>query len=88
MIPIFSQKTGLCSGAEAKNYPRERRFRVSLDVKTLTPAADLAHLQVRALAGGGGRDLGPVATVQENGRLVLTAGTPGAGRYVIAWKSR
>jgi hypothetical protein len=78
----------LCSGAEAKNYPRERRFRVSLDVKTLTPAADLAHLQVRALAGGGGRDLGPVATVQENGRLVLTAGTPGAGRYVIAWKSR
>ncbi|MGA2499176.1 MAG: hypothetical protein ABSH20_15665, partial [Tepidisphaeraceae bacterium] len=69
-------------------YPRERRFRVSLDVKALAPAADLTHLQVRALAAGNGRDLGPVATVQENGRLVLTLGTPGAGRYLLEWKSR
>ncbi len=69
-------------------YPRERRFRVSLDVKNFAPGADLAHLQVRALAAGGGRDLGPVAAAEENGRLVLTVGAPGAGRYVIGWKPR
>jgi hypothetical protein len=69
-------------------YPRERRFRVSLDVKAFIPAADLPHLQVRALAAGGGRDLGPVAAAQENGRLVLTMGMPGAGRFMIECKSR
>jgi hypothetical protein len=67
-------------------YPRERRFRVSLDVRSLAPDADLEHLQVRALAASTGRDLGPVAAEQKNGRLVLTVGTLGAGRYVIGWK--
>jgi hypothetical protein len=68
-------------------YPRESRFRVSLDVKAMMPDADLAHLQVRVLAAGDGRDLGSVAAVQEHGRLVLTVGEPGAGRYEISWKS-
>jgi hypothetical protein len=67
-------------------YPRERRFRVSLDVRSLAPDADLEHLQVRALAASTGRDLGPVAAEQKNGRLMLTVGTLGAGRYVIGWK--
>jgi hypothetical protein len=69
-------------------YPRERRFHVSLDVKALAPTTDMRHLQVRALAAGGGRDLGPVAAVQENGRLVLTVGMTGVGRLMIEWKSR
>ena len=68
-------------------YPAGRPFRVSLDVKSLAPAVDLAHLQVRALAAGTGRDLGPVAAEQQNGRLLLTVGMPGAGRYAIGWKS-
>jgi hypothetical protein len=68
-------------------YPAERPFRVSLDIKSLAPAADLAHLQVRALAAGTGRDLGPVAAKQQNGRLLWTVGMPGAGRYAIGWKS-
>jgi hypothetical protein len=68
-------------------YPRERRFRVSLDVKTLAPAADMARLQVRALAAGDGHDLGPAGFTLNNGRLVLTVGTPGAGRYAIQWKA-
>ena len=69
-------------------YPRELRFRVSLDVNAMMPGSDLAHLQVRTLAAGDGRDLGSVAAAQENGRLVLTVGKPGAGRYEIRWKSQ
>jgi hypothetical protein len=65
-------------------YPRERRFRVSLDVKAFLPNRDVTQLQVRALAANSGRDLGPVAVSRDNGRLVLTVGTPGAGRYVVS----
>lgn len=48
----------------------------------------MAHLQVRALAAGDAHDLGPVPAIQENGRLMLTVGMPGAGRYVFEWKPR
>ena len=70
-------------------YPRDARFRVRLDLKALAPRAlqaETAHVTVRALAAGTGRDLGPVAFTQSAGRLTLTLGTPGAGRYAIAWK--
>lgn len=66
-------------------YPRERNFRVSLDVKSLAPRANLAHLQVRALAAGDQRDLGPTEFKIENERLLFPVGTPGAGRYLVTW---
>lgn len=66
-------------------YPRDRRFRISIDVRALAPAADLAKLQVRALAAGDQHDLGPVEFANDNGRLTFTAGAPGAGRYVVKW---
>ena len=66
-------------------YPRERTFRVSLEVKALAVDVDLASLQVRALAAGDQRDLGPVEFKQENGRLSFAVGMLGAGRYVIRW---
>jgi hypothetical protein len=68
-------------------YPREKPFRVVLDVKALSPAVDTAGLQIRALAAGTQRDLGPAEFQWQDGRLTLTVGKPGAGRYVIAWKS-
>jgi hypothetical protein len=64
-------------------YPRERKFGVSLDVKALAATADLTRLQVRALAAGDARDLGPVEFKLDNGRLVFAVGTPSAGRYVV-----
>jgi hypothetical protein len=67
-------------------YPRERKFGVSLDVKALAATADLARLQVRALAAGDSHDLGPVEFKLENGRLVFAVGTPGAGRYVVRFR--
>jgi hypothetical protein len=67
-------------------YPRNTRFRVSLDLKALAPRAQAGQVTVRALAAGTGRDLGPVEFAQSAGRLTLTLGTPGAGRYAIAWK--
>ncbi len=67
-------------------YPRDKAFRITLDVKALAPAADLSALKVRALAAGTCQDLGPADFRMEGGRLVLTVGKPGAGRYVIAWK--
>ncbi len=67
-------------------YPRDKAFRVSLDVKALTPAADLSAVKVRALSAGTCQDLGPGEFRLDGGRLVLTVGKPGAGRYVIAWK--
>jgi hypothetical protein len=67
-------------------YPRGKSFRASLDLKGLTPAADPATARVRALAAGTLRDLGPVAAAVENSRLVLTLGTPDAGRYEVTWR--
>jgi len=66
-------------------YPRDKRFRVSLDLQALAPSADPTHLEVLALAAGTQQPLGAADFVWENGRLLLTAGTPGAGRYVATW---
>ena len=66
-------------------YPRDKTFRASLDLKALAPAAKGAKLQVRALAAGTQADLGPVDFKVEEGRLLLTFGKPGAGRYVVTW---
>lgn len=67
-------------------YPRDKKFRVSLDLKALAPSADLARTQVRALASVTQQDLGAATFSIENGRLTLTAGLRGAGRYVVTWK--
>ena len=67
-------------------YPREKPFRASLDLKALAPTADPKRVAVRALAAGTQADLGPVAARMEAGRLLLTFGTPGAGRYRVTWK--
>ena len=67
-------------------YPRDKAFQVKLDLKALAPAADLSAVKVHALAAGTCKDLGPGDFRVEDGRLVLTVGKPGAGRYVIAWK--
>jgi hypothetical protein len=66
-------------------YPRNRPFRVSLDLKTLAPAADPARVAVRALAAGDSRGLGPAEFRWEKGRLVISVGMAGAGRYVVNW---
>ncbi|MCY3019005.1 MAG: DUF5696 domain-containing protein, partial [Planctomycetota bacterium] len=67
-------------------YPRDKRFRVSLDLKALAPTADAGRVQVRALAAGTQQDIGAADFKVEDGRLVLTAGMAGAGRYVVTWK--
>jgi hypothetical protein len=66
-------------------YPRDKALRVTLDMKALAPAADLSALKVRALSAGTCQDLGPAEFHVEGGRLVLSVGKPGAGRYVITW---
>jgi hypothetical protein len=66
-------------------YPRDREFRVSLDLKVLAATADTTRLQVRAVAAGDQRDLGPVQFSTAAGRLQFAAGRPGAGRYVVSW---
>ena len=67
-------------------YPRERAFRVRLDLKGLCPAANVERVQVRALAAGTQKDLGPAEFQWQDGRLLLTLGKPGAGRYAITWQ--
>ena len=66
-------------------YPRDKRFRVSLDLQALAPAADPQHVQVLALAAGTQQPLGTAEFTWENDRLVLTAGTPHVGRYLVTW---
>jgi len=69
-------------------YPRDKRFRVSLDLHALAHLADPQQIQVVALAAGTRQPLGAADFAWENGRLVLTVGTPGAGRYVVSWKPK
>lgn len=65
--------------------PRDKSFRASLDLKALAPAARRAKVQVRAVAAGMQRDLGPVDFALENGRRLITFAMRGAGRYVVTW---
>lgn len=67
-------------------YPREKSFRVSLDLKALAPSADPARVQVRILAADTCQDLGPARFTCEDGRLAIILGASGAGRYQITWK--
>jgi hypothetical protein len=66
-------------------YPRDKAFRVSVDVKTLVPSANTAAIHVRALAAGDCHDLGPAEFHMEGDRLTFTVGKSGAGRYAITW---
>jgi hypothetical protein len=67
-------------------YPRNKQFRVSLDLKTLAPSADPSQVKVRALAAGDGRDLGRAEFHWEQSRLVIPMGRAGAGRYAVQWQ--
>ncbi len=69
-------------------YPRDKSFQVSLDLQALAPTAAPQHVQVQALAAGTQQPLGPGDFALENARLVLTTGTPGAGRYAVTWKTK
>jgi hypothetical protein len=66
-------------------YPREKQFHVSLDLKAIAPAAEPSRVTVRALAAGDAKDLGPAEFRCERGRLLITAGHPRAGRYLVHW---
>jgi hypothetical protein len=66
-------------------YPREKKFRVSV---VLPAGAEQTRVKVRALTALTREDLGPVDFTFENGRLVLTVGKSGAGRYVVTWGAR
>lgn len=67
-------------------YPREKPFRVVFDLKALCPRGRDAEIQVRALAAGSDRDIGPVEFQRRDGRLLLTVGKPGAGKYAITFR--
>jgi hypothetical protein len=64
-------------------YPRDRSFRVTLDLGALASKADPARVRVEAFAAG--TRLGPVPAKGSGRRIELTLGTPGAGRYVVTW---
>ncbi len=51
----------------------------------IAPDANLSRLQVRALAAGTREELGPVEFALDKGRLSLTLGMKGAGRYRVTW---
>jgi hypothetical protein len=67
-------------------YPRDKKFRVSLDLAALVPSADPARAEVKAFAAGTQQPIGPVNFTLQNGRLILSLGQPGAGKYVVTWK--
>lgn len=64
-------------------YPRERGFRVELNLAALLPGVR-SRCEVRALAAGTQRDLGLVTSAFEDGRLRFSVGMRGAGRYVVS----
>lgn len=64
-------------------YPRNKAFRVSLDLKAISAGVDPAHVKVRALAAGDAHDLGPAEFHWEKGRLMIPMGRAGVGRYAV-----
>jgi hypothetical protein len=68
-------------------YPRENRFRLSLNLAALAagPTTDLSRLQVRAQAAATQEDLGPEPFQVQAGKLILEVGRPKAGRFLVKW---
>jgi len=68
-------------------YPREKTFKVALDVRALSGGqqVDPKKVRVQALAASTRADLGTVACSVDKGRVVFEVGTKGAGRYVVGW---
>jgi hypothetical protein len=68
-------------------YPREKAFKVALDVKAISgdQRVDPKKVRVVALAAGTQADLGAVACSADKGRVVFEVGAKGAGRYVVQW---
>lgn len=68
-------------------YPRDRAFRVALDVPRLVPQAniDVNKVVVHAQAARTQEDMGSVPVRIDNGRIVFEVGKPGAGRYLVTW---
>lgn len=65
---------------------RDRSFHVSMNLEALAPSADVSRVQVRALAAGTHRDLGPAGFKWDDGRLIVAWERSDAGHYVIVWK--
>ncbi len=66
-------------------YPRDRSFRVTLDLKALAPKAVPGRVRVRALAARTLKELGETPHAFQGGRLTFKVGRPGAGRYLVTW---
>lgn len=66
-------------------YPRDQAFSARLDLEAWTRRPQLDRLQVRLLAVGDERDLGPADFRVEGTRLHLRFGQPGVGRHLITW---
>jgi hypothetical protein len=66
-------------------YPREKPFKLALDIKALAPQAKTNRLKVTALAIGDQKNLGAAPFKIDQGRLALTVGQAGVGRYVVIW---
>ncbi|MGD0094290.1 MAG: hypothetical protein ABSE73_30650 [Planctomycetota bacterium] len=66
-------------------YPRDVPIHLSFDLKALAPDANPERVAVRALAAGTLEEMGKVAHELQDGRLILTLGLKGAGRYVISY---
>ncbi len=69
-------------------YPRDRAFSVELDLAVLAPHADPARVRVRALRALTQDDMGGVDFAWRNGRLAVTLGRKGAGRYLVTWQEK
>lgn len=67
-------------------YPRDKAFHVNLDMKQLLPGSRASAIEIHALATKTQADLGSVPFTVHDGKLRLTLGMPGAGRYTVTWK--
>ncbi|MEW6360060.1 MAG: DUF5696 domain-containing protein [Planctomycetota bacterium] len=69
-------------GLELLPFPRDRKFRIELDLRPLLPQRSVSKADIVAVDAAG-KALGPVPGTVSNGRLAFDAGTKGAARYQI-----
>ncbi|NOZ21008.1 MAG: hypothetical protein GXP25_07955 [Planctomycetes bacterium] len=69
-------------GLELLPFPRDRKFRIELDLRPLLPKQPIAKAKITAVDAKG-KAIGNVASKLANGRLTFDAGTKGAARYQI-----
>ncbi|MFO7976709.1 MAG: hypothetical protein R6V12_19005, partial [Candidatus Hydrogenedentota bacterium] len=66
-------------------YPREKEFRVEINLAAFAAKSGARNVRVEAIAAGSRENMGPVPHERDGDTLKFKVRIPDAGRYIVKW---